>query len=983
MPFSIGVGQALATPETKPAGGPRQADGTDSTDVIREPRIRWHYTFFVLAGIGIAAITASLSFSRALTEDFAEAVSSNYEWVEREALYSELVKLSGECAQPGINFLKSRDAEAEQARLTTSLARFRDRLDIARREARLNLPSKKLQSVERHLEQISEGISQTESQVRSILKTEQESGLEKAGPLLVQLNETSHAVGESIVCLYSSIRADQSERFEAQLTEAEQLRVSQAWFLFGILAMVVVVALYGNRLSRAAHDAISTIATQTRGLADREARLRTIFNTAAEGIVTINEQDIVESCNQATLDFFQQPVDQIVGTPIYDLFEQEVSADSERRSSRIRDVDSLVGTRQELIAYRPDGSRMVVDFAAAEVRFDDHRVITGILHDITERKQFVAQLEQARYVAESATRARTQFLANMSHEIRTPMTSILGYAELLSDPELTTHEQSRCIETIRSNADHLLSLINDILDLSRIEAGQMTIEKTRCCPAQIVNEVVALMRGRATARDLDLSVNFDTPVPEFIHSDPVRLRQILINLIGNAVKFTYEGGVRVHARFDSQSSPEPRMVFRVIDSGIGISPSQQTRLFRPFTQADNSTTRCFGGSGLGLSISKRLVELLGGTVSLSSAEGLGSTFEFDIQTGQTDGEMICSPDSIKSVPEPAQPRQVPVSASVLLAEDGEDNRRLFTHHLTRAGIQVTCVENGQKAVQAALAPDASFDLILMDMQMPVMDGYSAADELRNNGFTGRIVALTAHAMSGDRERCLDAGCDDYLTKPVDAEKLIETVRGATAAPSVSSQSQAVEQEEDLTGPIFSVYADDEDMAEILTDFVNGLPGKLETLEKAATEADMSELAARAHDLKGSGGGFGFPAISKAAETVEYFARDEDSDVEDCTTILNDLKSVCERVVAGLAEAPAADNSELTDQSEESLEPVRENSHDVLARIEELAATDPEWMEVSDVLQNLTTILRQTSAKEIEHSADDVHCDMNASESSSV
>ena len=172
MPFSIGIGQALAS-ESKPASGRQQ---TDETDEIREPRIRWHYTFFVLAGIGIAAITASLSFSRALTEDFAEAVSSNYEWVEREALYSELVKLSGECAQPGINFLKSRDADAERARLTASLARFRDRLDIARREARLNLPSKKLQDVEQHLEQISEGISQTESQVRSILKADPEAG---------------------------------------------------------------------------------------------------------------------------------------------------------------------------------------------------------------------------------------------------------------------------------------------------------------------------------------------------------------------------------------------------------------------------------------------------------------------------------------------------------------------------------------------------------------------------------------------------------------------------------------------------------------------------------------------------------------------------------------------------------------------------------------------------------------------------------------
>lgn len=976
MPFPSGAGQEFQLPESAATDSTDYSALIECAEEFREPRIRWHYTFFILAAIGIAAITASLSFSRALTEDFAEAVTSNYEWVEREALYSELVKLSGECAQPGINVFKSRNIDAERTRLTECLRRFHNRLDIARREAKINVPASELQKVESRLNQIADGIRRTENEVRRVLDMSVEEDLKTVGERLVGLNQASSAVADSIVDLYGSIRADQSQRFESQLQEAERLRASQVWFLLGILVMVVVVALYGNRLSRAAQQTIATITAQTRSLADREARLRTIFNTAAEGIITIDERGIVESCNQATLDFFQQPHDCIIGSPLDDLFERNVTEGSDRRSSRIRDVDSLVGTQQELIAYRPDGSRLIVDFAAAEVRFSDHRIITGILHDITEQKQFEAQLEQARYVAESATRARTEFLANMSHEIRTPMTSILGYAELLSDPQQTADEQSRCVETIRSNADHLLSLINDILDLSRIEAGRMTIEKTRCCPAQIVNEVMALMRSRAAVRQLELIVHYDSPIPEFIHSDPVRLRQILINLIGNAVKFTREGSVRVHLRFEAPSQTDSRIVFRVADTGIGISPAQQSRLFRPFTQADSSTTRCFGGSGLGLSISKCLVELLGGTISLVSAEGLGSTFEFDIQTGATAGAMIDSPDTAKCVPPESLPNQTfaaePVTASVLLAEDGEDNRRLFTHHLRRAGIQVKCVENGRHAVQAALTPDTHYDLILMDMQMPVMDGYSATRELRMNGYTGKVVALTAHAMTGDRERCLDAGCDDYLTKPVNAVQLIETVRAAARRKQPSETLSTSETAVDPSAPIISEYASDSEMVEIVAEFVDGLTSRLDTLVDAVERKDRDQVAARAHDLKGAGGGFGFPTISETAAAIELVARNGEVGIEECQPLLDELKDICERVAAGLqvsqagfpVSAGAAEVNSLTGDSE--------IPQATLSEIEELTSSDPEWREVSDALRNLTTIFRQSPASGKPGSSDNLH-----------
>ena len=980
MPGSIGA-ELPATPSASFA----VADSSSATIVdletagIHQPRVRWHYTFFVLAAIGIAAITASLSFSRALTEDFAQAVSSNYEWVEREALYSELVKLSSECAQPAIDVFNSRDAAVERERLAKSLAVFRSRLDIAQREARINIPKADLKAVEERLDRIVEGAGRIEVETLRILNLSEQNDYDTAGGKLARLNQISSEVSGEIVRLYSEIRAVQSRGFESQLQDAEQMRAYQAWFLFGILAMVVVVARYGNRLSRAAHETISTIATQARNLADREARLRTIFNSAAEGIVTITENGIIESCNQATLDLFQLPGDRIIGSPLEDLVERSVPARGDARTARIRNVDSLVGTRQELVAYRPDGSQVIVDFSAAEVRFPDHRVITGILHDITEQKLFEAQLEQARFVAESATKARTWFLANMSHEIRTPMTSILGFAELQADPDQSPEERIRCVETIRSNADHLLALINDILDLSRIEAGRMTLETIRCCPAQIVNEVVSLMRDRAANKGLDLNVVFDSPVPEFIHSDPVRLRQILINLIGNAVKFTRDGGVRVQLRFDSETHAQPRLIFRVIDTGIGIATAQQSRLFRAFTQADNSTTREFGGTGLGLAISKRLVELLGGTISVLSAEGLGATFEFDLPTGPLDGTpMIDRPEIATSSPRSA-PRMtadvLSVAAEVLLVEDGPDNRRLISHHLKKAGVQVTTAENGQLAIEAVGCREKPFDLILMDMQMPVLDGYSATTELRKSGYEGTIVALTAHAMTGDRERCLEAGCDGYLTKPIDAVQLIETVRRAAAqsAPQAACNSLP---------PIVSEFADDPDMAEIVVEFVDGLKDRLACLAEAHSAGDLELVATNAHQLKGSGGGYGFPAVTSVAAKVEQLAKDPLADHDQRQAAINELNEICQRIAGGLPgeqneSRPAATVRSETTAAEGSARQVATliggggSPQSTIERIEELAASDPEWMEVSDLLQNLTTILRQTSTPEAEPDLEEV------------
>jgi signal transduction histidine kinase/ActR/RegA family two-component response regulator len=393
------------------------------------------------------------------------------------------------------------------------------------------------------------------------------------------------------------------------------------------------------------------------------------------------------------------------------------------------------------------------------------------------------ELRQALATAEAATLAKSQFLANMSHEIRTPMTAILGFAETLLEPDLPEAERREAVYTIRRNGEYLLALINDILDLSKVEAGKLEIEQVRCSPCKVLAEVASLMGVRAKAKGLALQIAYTGAVPETIRSDPTRLRQILINLVGNAVKFSEAGTILIVVHFES--APAPQLEFAVVDSGVGMTREQMARLFRPFTQADASTTRRFGGTGLGLTIAKRLAQALGGDIDVWSEPGHGSVFRMSVATGPVDGvKMLDDPLAATAVSPradeaPEQPSAAgPLACRILLAEDGPDNRRLITRLLEKAGAVVTTVENGQLAVNAALAArenGAPFDIILMDMQMPVVDGYAATAQLRQHGYTGVVIALTAHAMEAARNECLKAGCDDYASKPIDRKRLMDTI----------------------------------------------------------------------------------------------------------------------------------------------------------------------------------------------------------------
>ncbi len=410
------------------------------------------------------------------------------------------------------------------------------------------------------------------------------------------------------------------------------------------------------------------------------------------------------------------------------------------------------------------------------------------LHESNRRlAQTIEALEAERAKADAANRAKSEFLANMSHEIRTPMTAILGFTDVLiesGDMSKAPPERLEAARTIKRNGEYLLAIINDILDLSKIEAGRMVLERVPCSPCGLIAEVFSLVRVRAEAKKLSLKYEYVGPMPERIESDPVRVRQILINLIGNAIKFTEIGEVRLITQLSDQPDG-PVLQFDVVDTGIGMTPQQAANLFQPFTQADSSTTRKFGGTGLGLTISRRLAQMLGGDVVLvESHPGSGTRFRFMLPTGDLSGVRLLDDPAAATRLTPEEPQSVAedqmlAGLRLLLAEDGPDNQRLIVHVLRKAGAQVDVVADGQQACERALAARESgrpYDVILMDMQMPVMSGYEATQALREAGYEGPIVALTAHAMAGDRDKCLAAGCDDFATKPIDRKKLLYTVR---------------------------------------------------------------------------------------------------------------------------------------------------------------------------------------------------------------
>jgi two-component system sensor histidine kinase/response regulator len=632
-----------------------------------------------------------------------------------------------------------------------------------------------------------------------------------------------------------------------------------------------------------------------------------IVETALDAVISMNEAGIITEWNSQAVRTFGWAARDAVGRNLADTIvppacrQRHCAAVERFLTTGERSVEGRI----EITALHRDGHEFPIELAIAPIHDGLSISFCAFVRDITERRQAALALCQAKEAAEAANRAKSTFLAHMSHEIRTPLNGILGFAEVLQKmgSEATDEERIDYLETINRSGRHLLGVINDVLDLSKIESGQMDIDLVQCAPHAIVADAVSFLRVRAREKGIDLRSRWEGRVPKTIVTDPSRFRQLLMNLIGNAIKFTEKGWVEVVARVENMDA-EPRLAVDVNDTGIGIAPEHLPSIFQPFVQADGSITRRFGGTGLGLTISRQIAERLGGSLEVTSEVGRGSQFAAKIATGSLDGVALLEAPIADVVPD-KQARAAPISLSgvrILLVEDGATNRKLISLVLRRAGAEVATAENGEIGVNRARAQ--KFDVILMDMQMPVMDGYQATAALRRDRLQIPIIALTANSMKGDAEQCLAAGCSAFLSKPIDSDQLLNGVATALSDAAQSRREAVASRQVDcsLVPLMSSLPMDDPDFVEIVREFVERLRPQLEEMRRLTTGGDLNAVAILAHWLKGAGGTAGFRELVSAGAQLEQQAGS--GDVVGVATELDRIAALAARIATPISPSAA-------------------------------------------------------------------------------
>jgi PAS domain S-box-containing protein len=616
-------------------------------------------------------------------------------------------------------------------------------------------------------------------------------------------------------------------------------------------------------------------------LRDQQFYTRSLIESNIDALMTTDPSGIITDVNKQMEALTGCTRDELIGAPFKNYF-----TDPERAEAGIKRVlTEKKVTDYELTACARDGKQTVVSYNATTF-YDRDRTLQGVFaaaRDVTERKLVEAELQQAKAVAESASQTKSDFLASMSHEIRTPMNAIIGIADLLAKTPLSP-EQDKYVQIFRRAGDNLLHLVNDILDLSKVEASQLELERTRFSLNDLLGKVTEMVAVPAQEKGLALLCEIAPEVPRDLIGDPTRMRQVLLNLLGNAIKFTEAGEVALRVTPDADSATAGVLRFTISDTGIGIPDEKLGAVFERFTQADSSTTRRYGGSGLGLTISKRLVELMGGRISVESGVGTGSVFAFtvplEIWAGGTRREAV----PVGTGPEPPLP-----ALRVLLVEDSPDNRTITIAYLQDTPYRVDVAENGAIAFEKFTA--GHYDLVLMDRQMPVMDGLAATRAIRsweqaNHRPPTPIIALTASALKGDQEKFVAAGCTAFLTKPIKQEVLLQAIKehSSVATPLPNEESGRRDTIVVRANPKFT---------DLIPGFLQNRRHDVIAMLDALDRSDYETVGSLGHGMKGAGGSWGFQGITDIGAALEQAA--ESADDETSRKWVGELSRYLERV----------------------------------------------------------------------------------------
>jgi PAS domain S-box-containing protein len=682
----------------------------------------------------------------------------------------------------------------------------------------------------------------------------------------------------------------------------------RTWFILGV-ALCCFVSFYFYLGSMLRHLDPSKAVPE---------RVRNALDTLAEGLLVVDVDGNIVLANHAFSSHVGVASEQLVGRLIGNFNWCDSSGSPLAQLPWLACFEQGIGTTGGHVSLpSATGKRHSFMVNCSPVMGGNNKVngMLMSLSDITIIEEKEAELIEAKRFADQANQAKSDFLANMSHEIRTPMNAVLGFTELLRRGQIKDEKEARKhLNTIHSNGKHLLELINDILDLSKVEAGRLEVEKLSVQPHRIIAEVVQIMQVKAIEKGISLNFVCNGLVPPVVHTDAARLRQVVTNLVGNALKFTESGQVSIVQRMVNEGN-QAKLAFSIIDSGVGIPADKLDSIFEAFVQAETSTTRRFGGTGLGLSISKKFALALGGDITVKSEFGKGSSFTLTLDPGAIDprsmvrGEMLDLAPSV--VVDSRTHRWQFAGERVLVVDDGDENRELVRLVLEEVGIQVDEAANGQIAVDKVRS--TPYALVLMDMQMPVLDGYKATEQLRAMGYAKPVIALTAHAMAGFEAKVLAAGCSGYLTKPIDIDhllahlaKLLDARKVAADSPkSVLGASELNQDERPAAlsqAPVVSRLAGHPKLGAVARTFGLKLPIEVLKMQSALDAKHFTELAELAHWLKGAAGSVGYDLFTEPAQRLEKAAKTQD--LQMASESLIDVASLATRLVLPPALASA-------------------------------------------------------------------------------